>query len=489
MDDDLARERASAYLDRAASTMAAIRKACLDDILAAAEILVACFRAGGALLICGNGGSAADAQHLATEFVSALTLDHPRPAMRAIALTTDTSALTAIANDFGAERMFARQVEALGRPGDVLLAISTSGNSPNVLAAAAAARSANLKVIALTGRVRRRPRAGRGPRDPGPLDDDRPRPGMPPRDRTTPILARRARAVSDALVIPPCTRYRLAVAPISGRPAGPPRCRVGPRGHHVEHMVPSPPSARLLGEPVQTTLGDAVLLTQASFVVVDLETTGGSPVDDAITEIGAVRYEGLERVGSFASLVDPRRPIPRSIAHLTGISDLLVAGAPTLPEILPTFLEFARGAVIVAHNASFDVSFLNAALLRLDYPTLPAPAVCTAKLARRLVWPDVPNVRLRTLAGYFRTRTTPIHRALADAEATGEVLQGLLDVGQHLGIHTLGDLYHACSARGRPNFAKIALAEELPRGPGVYLFRDRAVICCTWARPRTCAPA
>jgi D-sedoheptulose 7-phosphate isomerase len=151
MDDDLARERASAYLDRAASTMAAIREACLDDILAAAEILVACFRAGGALLICGNGGSAADAQHLATEFVSALTLDHPRPAMRAIALTTDTSALTAIANDFGAERMFARQVEALGRPGDVLLAISTSGNSPNVLAAAAAARSANLKVIALTG--------------------------------------------------------------------------------------------------------------------------------------------------------------------------------------------------------------------------------------------------------------------------------------------------------------------------------------------------
>ena len=240
-------------------------------------------------------------------------------------------------------------------------------------------------------------------------------------------------------------------------------------------MVPSPPpSAQLLGEPVQTTLGDAVLLTHASFVVVDLETTGGSPVDDAITEIGAVRYEGLERVGSFASLVDPERPIPRSIAHLTGISDLLVAGAPTLAELLPSFLEFVRGAVIVAHNASFDVSFLNAALLRLDYPTLPAPAVCTAKLARRLVWPDVPNVRLRTLAGYFRTRTTPIHRALADAEATGEVLQGLLDVGQHLGIHTLGDLYHACSARGRPNFAKIALAEQLPRGPGVYLFRDRA---------------
>ncbi len=229
----------------------------------------------------------------------------------------------------------------------------------------------------------------------------------------------------------------------------------------------------VLGEPVQTVLGDAIPLEEVSFVVVDLETTGGSPVDDAITEIGAVRFEGAERVGSFQSLVDPERPIPPAITHLTGISDRSVAGAPSLATVLPTFLEFARGAVIVAHNASFDVGFLNANLLRLDYPMLPAPAVCTAKLARRLVWPEVPNVRLRTLAGYFRTRVQPTHRALQDAEATGEVLQGLLDVGHHLGIHTLGELYHACSARGRPNFAKISLAERLPRAPGVYVFRDR----------------
>jgi D-sedoheptulose 7-phosphate isomerase len=151
VDEELARERATAYLDAAAASMAAIRDACLDDILAAAATLVTSFRAGGALLICGNGGSAADAQHLATEFVSTLTLAHPRPAMRAIALTTDSSALTAIANDFGVERMFARQVEALGRVGDVLLAISTSGNSANVLAAAATARARGLRVIALTG--------------------------------------------------------------------------------------------------------------------------------------------------------------------------------------------------------------------------------------------------------------------------------------------------------------------------------------------------
>jgi DNA polymerase III subunit epsilon len=237
-------------------------------------------------------------------------------------------------------------------------------------------------------------------------------------------------------------------------------------------MVPVLPRPVVLDAPVQTSLEDGVPIDEVAFAVVDLETTGGSAVDDTITEIGAVRFEELERVGAFQSLVDPGRPIPPYVSHLTGITDGMVAGAPAFAEIVPSFLEFARGAVIVAHNASFDVGFLNAALLRLDYPPLPTPAVCTAKLARRLVWPDVPNVRLRTLATYFRTRTTPTHRALDDAEATGEVLQGLLDVGRHLGIRTLGEVFHACSARGRPNFAKIALAEELPRGPGVYLFRD-----------------
>jgi D-sedoheptulose 7-phosphate isomerase len=151
VNEELARTRADRYLADAAAAMAAVHDACIDDILAAARVLIDAFRQGGTLLICGNGGSAGDAQHLATEFVSTLTLDHARPAMRAVALTTDSSALTAIANDFGVERMFARQVEALGRPGDVLLGISTSGNSANVLAAVAAARAGGLHVVALTG--------------------------------------------------------------------------------------------------------------------------------------------------------------------------------------------------------------------------------------------------------------------------------------------------------------------------------------------------
>jgi D-sedoheptulose 7-phosphate isomerase len=151
VDRDRAARRAVEYLDDAASLMGTLSTACLDDVLAAGALLVAAFRGGHALLICGNGGSAADAQHLATEFVSALTLDHTRPPMRAIALTTDTSALTAIANDYGVDHMFARQIDAIGSAGDVLLAISTSGESANILAAARSAAAAGIGVIALTG--------------------------------------------------------------------------------------------------------------------------------------------------------------------------------------------------------------------------------------------------------------------------------------------------------------------------------------------------
>jgi D-sedoheptulose 7-phosphate isomerase len=145
------RTNAELYLERTADTVLSARRECLDDIVEAASILVGSLRAGGKMLICGNGGSAADAQHLATEFVSTLTLDHERPTIPAIALTTDTSLLTAIANDFGVEGMFARQVDSIGAEGDVLIAISTSGNSANVVAAAEHARERRMKLVALTG--------------------------------------------------------------------------------------------------------------------------------------------------------------------------------------------------------------------------------------------------------------------------------------------------------------------------------------------------
>jgi D-sedoheptulose 7-phosphate isomerase len=146
-----ARAAAQDYLTRTADTMNAVRAQCLDAVIAAADTLAESLRAGGKLMICGNGGSAADAQHLATEFVSTFTLDNPRPSIPAIALTTDSSLITAIANDFGIEGMFARQVGSLGRSGDVLIAISTSGDSLNIVRAAEQALAGDLRVVALTG--------------------------------------------------------------------------------------------------------------------------------------------------------------------------------------------------------------------------------------------------------------------------------------------------------------------------------------------------
>ncbi|HEY6566574.1 MAG TPA: DEDD exonuclease domain-containing protein [Actinomycetota bacterium] len=229
----------------------------------------------------------------------------------------------------------------------------------------------------------------------------------------------------------------------------------------------------MLAEPIQTTLDQGVPLDQVEFCVVDLETTGGSPRNSRITEVGAVRYLGGQRLGSFQSLVNPCEHIPARIAHLTGIDDRLVAREPPIEQVLPAFLEFARGATIVAHNARFDFAFLNENLATLDYPVLPGPPVCTARLARRIVWPDVPNVKLRTLAEYFRTRVKPIHRALDDADACAEVLHGLLALGGRLGIRTLGDLHEVVRAKGRPNFGKIHLADALPHATGVYVFRGR----------------
>jgi D-sedoheptulose 7-phosphate isomerase len=144
-------DRVREYLLETSRTAASTAESCGEEILRATSTIVESLRAGGKILLCGNGGSAGDAQHLATEFVSSLTLDRPRDAIPAIALTTDTSLLTAVANDYGFEHVFARQVQALGREGDVLVGVSTSGNSANVVEAFERARAAGLRTIALTG--------------------------------------------------------------------------------------------------------------------------------------------------------------------------------------------------------------------------------------------------------------------------------------------------------------------------------------------------
>lgn len=125
--------------------------ACSEDIIAAVHILVRSYKNGGKLLLCGNGGSAADCQHMAAEFVSILSTDFLRPGLPAIALTTDTSFLTAYSNDFGFEGGFERQVQVLGKPGDVLIGITTSGSSKNVLRALGLAHSIGMQTIILSG--------------------------------------------------------------------------------------------------------------------------------------------------------------------------------------------------------------------------------------------------------------------------------------------------------------------------------------------------
>lgn len=145
------RESTQAYLRDSAETKRRAAEACTDAIVAAADLIVEAFRTGAKLLLCGNGGSAADCQHMATEFVSRFTKDFERPGLPAIALTTDSSFLTAYANDCGFDGIFERQVEALGRPGDVLIGISTSGNSPNVIRAVRRARAEGLRSVVLAG--------------------------------------------------------------------------------------------------------------------------------------------------------------------------------------------------------------------------------------------------------------------------------------------------------------------------------------------------
>ena len=145
------KEIVSSYLEQSARVKRLVGEQCVPDIKSAIDLIVAAFRSGNKLMICGNGGSAADSQHMAAEFTSRLTKEFDRPSLPALALTTDTSFITAYANDCGYDGLFARQVEGLGKAGDVLLGITTSGGSRNVLLAIEQCQKMDISVIALTG--------------------------------------------------------------------------------------------------------------------------------------------------------------------------------------------------------------------------------------------------------------------------------------------------------------------------------------------------
>ncbi|MCA2317945.1 DEDD exonuclease domain-containing protein, partial [Mycobacterium sp. WUMAC-025] len=226
---------------------------------------------------------------------------------------------------------------------------------------------------------------------------------------------------------------------------------------------------------------DELSLRDTTFVVVDLETTGGrtkstaGTVPDAITEIGAVKVRGGVVLGEFATLIDPQRSIPPQIVQLTGITTAMVSDAPTIDAVLPMFLEFSRNAVLVAHNAGFDIGFLRAAAQRCDIAWPRPQVLCTVRLARRVLSrEEAPSLRLASLARLFAVTTQPTHRALDDARATVDVLHALIERVGNQGVHTYADLRAYLPDVTPAQRRKRVLAEGLPHRPGVYLFRGPA---------------
>ena len=236
------------------------------------------------------------------------------------------------------------------------------------------------------------------------------------------------------------------------------------------YLGPMSASARML-TGIQRSFEDlGTPLSDVTFCIVDLETTGGSPDQHAITEIGAVKVRRGEFVGTLQTLVDPGVSVPAFVRLLTGISDEMLVDAPSIDAVLPTFLEFARNTVLVAHNAAFDIGFLNAACERLGYEPLEQRVVDTAGLARRVLGGEVANRKLETLARHFRCPHKPTHRALSDALATTDVLHHLIERLAGFGVTTLEDLLAASFTKMDGTFAKITLADDVPSAMGVYRF-------------------
>lgn len=233
------------------------------------------------------------------------------------------------------------------------------------------------------------------------------------------------------------------------------------------------PGASTLISPVQASFDDlSTPLIEVTFAVLDLETTGLSPTDDRITEVGVVKCRAGEVLGEFATLVNPGRSVPAAVAAVTGIHDHMLAARPPIEAVLPALVEFLRGTVLVAHNASFDTRFLAAALERHAYPPLALPVVDTAAVARRILRDEVRNCRLSTLAAHVRSPTMPEHRALPDARATLDVLHHLLERAGTLGATTLEELQAYARSSSDRAYRKMHLVHDAPSAPGVYRFRD-----------------
>jgi len=219
--------------------------------------------------------------------------------------------------------------------------------------------------------------------------------------------------------------------------------------------------------------GAALLLEKATYVVVDLETTGLRPGESGICEIGAVRLRGFEVEAEFETLVDPGLPIGAGASAVTGLRNEQLRGAPRPDEAVRSFLAFAGDAVLVAHNARFDLAFLDRETERLTGSRIGSPVVDTVRLARRLLAGRVAGFGLGQLAWFLDTSERPCHRALPDARATAELLLALIGLAQERGARTVADLSELAATRTRRLLDKRHLAFGAPTRPGVYLFLGR----------------
>src|SRR5437764_3813600 len=216
--------------------------------------------------------------------------------------------------------------------------------------------------------------------------------------------------------------------------------------------------------------GENLLLEQATFVVFDLETTGLRPGLARPCEIGAVRIRGLELEERFQTLANPGAKLQPAVAALTGLRDEQLRRAPPVAAAVRRFLVFAGDSVLVAHNARFDMAFLDNETMRLTGRRVAATVVDTVGLARRLLGRQPAN--LAALSYRFATDARPCHRALPDAEATAEILLALIGMAQERGARTVADLVELAATRPRRSHRKRNLAFGAPQPPGVYLFRD-----------------
>lgn len=226
---------------------------------------------------------------------------------------------------------------------------------------------------------------------------------------------------------------------------------------------------------VQKTPQFHVPLPQQTFVVVDLETTGGGTRDHRILEVGAVKIERGKITDQFSTLINPQRSIPDYVTKITGINEGMITDAPLPEDIMPKLVDFIGDGVIIAHNLPYDLGFINTTLTRLGYQSLRNPTLCTLELSRFLL-PHLKNHKLEDVAWNFGISIEARHRALDDAMATAQMLLHFLQMLANARIDRLEQIYALLPRKNRVDISELMInkrdVQDLPDSKGVFMFID-----------------